>query len=171
MKTKLIPVLILAAGLLGTASAAEPETAASPAAPALAPDRTIFSPRLPSPAELTEIAAAQGQTIERIEQTASQVTITTKTAEGRTTTVLYQLLSTAGNAPAARVATTAPRATVTSVVVQDDDPDVVYVPRYRYYGGYDPVWDYWPPLALGIGLGWTFHGGYYGHGHYGWHHR
>ncbi len=168
MKTKLIPVLIFAAGLLGTALAAESETAASPAAPAPPPDRTIFAPRLPSPAELTDIAAAQGQSIERIEQTASQVTITTKTSDGRTTTVLYQLLSTAASAPA-RVAT-APRATVTSVVVQNDDPEVVYVPRYRYYS-YDPVWDYWPPLALGIGLGWSFHGGY-GHGHYGgWHHR
>lgn len=169
MKTKLIPVLILAAGLLGTALAAGPESAASPAAPAPAPDRTIFAPRLPSPAELTEIAAAQGQTIERIEQSASQVTVVTKAADGRVTTVAYQLLSTAGNAPA-RVAP-APRATVTNVVVQDDEPDVVYVPRYRYYS-YDPVWDYWPPLALGIGLGWTFHGGYHGHGHYGgWHHR
>src|SRR5882757_9523061 len=80
MKTKLIPVLIFAAGLLGTALAAEPESAASPAVPAPAPDRTIFAPRLPSPAELTDIAAAQGQSIERIEQTASQVTVTTKTA-------------------------------------------------------------------------------------------
>jgi hypothetical protein len=169
MKNKLIPVLIFAAGLLGTALAAESETAASPAAPAPAPDRTIFAPRLPSPAELTDIAAAQGQSIERIEQTASQVTVTTKTADGRTTTVLYQLLSTAGNAPA-RVAA-APRASVTNVVVvQDDDPEVVYVPRYRYYS-YDPAWDYWPPLGLGIGLGWTFHGGYYGHSHYGWHRR
>lgn len=170
MKTKLIPVLLFAAGLLGTALAAESETAPSPAAPAPAPDRTVFAPRLPSPAELTDIAAAQGQSIERIEQTASQVTVTTKTADGRTTTVLYQLLSTAANAPAARVATTAPRAAVTQVVVQDDDPEVVYVPRYRYYG-YDPVWDYWPPVTLGIGLGWSFHGDY-GHGHYGgWHHR
>ena len=165
MKTKLIPVLIFAAGLLGTALAAESETTASPATPAPAPDRTVFAPRLPSPAELTAIAAAQGQSIERIEQTASQVTITTKTPDGRTTTVLYQLLSTAGNAPA-RVAT-APRATVTSVVVQEE-PEVVYAPRYRYYSSYDPVWDYWPPLALGIGLGWSFHGGY-GHGHSGWH--
>ncbi len=170
MKTKLIPVLIFAAGLLGTALAAESETAASPAAPALPPDRTIFAPRLPSPAELTDIAAAQGQSIERIEQTASQVTITTKAPDGRTTTVLYQLLSTAANAPAARTATTAPRATVTRVVVQDDEPEVVYVPRSRYYSYYDPVWDYWPPLALGIGLGWSFHGGY-GHDHYGWHRR
>jgi hypothetical protein len=169
MKTKLIPVLIFAAGLLGTALAAESETATSPAAPAPAPDRTIFAPRLPSPAELTDIAAAQGQSIERIEQTASQVTVVTKAADGRTTTVLYQLLATAASAPA-RVAT-APRATVTNVVVQDA-PEVVYydAPRYRYYG-YDPVWDYWPPVTLGIGLGWTFHGGYYGRGHYGWHHR
>ncbi len=167
MKTKLIPVLIFAAGLLGTSLAAEPESTASPAAPAPTPDRTIFAPRLPSPAELTDIAAAQGQSIERIELTASQVSVTTKAADGRTTTVLYQLLSTAGNAPA-RVAK-APRATVTSVVVEDE-PEVVYVPRYRYYS-YDPVWDYWPPLALGIGLGWTFHGGSYGHDHHGWRHR
>jgi len=61
------------------------------------------------------------------------VSVTTKTADGRSTTVLYQLLS-----QRPRGGGRGARAKVTSVVVEDD-PEVVYVPRYATTV-YDPVW-------------------------------
>lgn len=181
MKTKLLSTLLLGVGLLVPGLQAQP--AATPTAPvtATAPDRTVFAPRLPTPAELTDIAAAQGLAIERIEQTATQVTVTTKSADGRLNTVLYQLLSSIGTVPAAApVSVTTPAvvpvATPTTVVVTNE-PEVIYVPSRRYYS-YDPLWVPWNdfvPFAVGVGLGFTFHdhGGHYGHfrGHSGWRRR
>jgi hypothetical protein len=56
---------------------AAPAPATAPA-PAAAPNQVIYSPRLPSAAELTNAAAAQGVSVERIEQTTSQITVTYK---------------------------------------------------------------------------------------------
>ncbi len=177
MKTKLAALLFT--GLLGTALAQEPTVITSPApapsAPAAAspaPDRMVYAPRLPVAAELANIAAAQGQTVERIEQTASEISITTKAADGRITTVAYYLLASAGNTPAA-VGPDGQPATQTTVVVHSQ-PQVVYHDPY-YYGGYPyyygyPYW-YPYPVSIGIGFGWGYYGhGYYGHGYYGGYH-
>jgi len=47
----------------------------------------------------------------------------------------------------------------------------VYYESPSYVRYYDPAWDFWAPLAIGVGLGWGFggHGHYYG-GYHGGHH-
>jgi hypothetical protein len=122
-----------------------------------APSQVIYSPRLPTPAELTNAATAQGVTIARIEQSTSQVTVTYQLANGQTNVVSYQLLPAAGSA----VATTTPPPTVVETA-----PRVVYYePAYGYYPAYYP--GYWyPPVSVRLGFGYGFRGGYGFHGGY-----
>src|SRR5471032_623766 len=97
MKTKLIASFLLSAAFVAgvaraqVVSAAAPAPAVAPAA-ALTPNQTVYAPRLPGVNELTNIAAAQGLAVERIEQTASQVTVVYRSANGQMTTVAYLLL-------------------------------------------------------------------------------
>lgn len=133
------------------------------------PGQFIYSPRLPSPQELANVAAARGMTIERIEQTANQVTVVYRQTDGQTNVVGYVLLPSA----------TAPG---TSVVVTTPAPTVVYraAPRVVYYDPYYyDRWYGWPPLSVSLGFGYGYYrGGYYyggyrhgGHGfHGGGHH-
>lgn len=172
MKTRFF-ALIFSLGLMGAAFAQEAAVTESPAAPAPAPDRTVYAPRLPKPTELTKIAAAQGLVIDRIEETPAQMIVTTRNAEGRTTTVAYRLLATAGNWPATSsnsttVTESAPQTTV--VTVKPRPANVVYVSGYSYpYYGYGPYYGpywgagYYAPVAVSVGFGWGWgYGGYYG---------
>ena len=59
----------------------------------------------------------------------------------------------------------APPPTTTVVYV---DPSPVYYST-RYYRSYDPAWDFWAPLTLGVGLGWASGGHHCWHGYGGWH--
>lgn len=161
MKTKLVVFCLLSAAFLAGSAWAQivQPTTPAPAVPAIAPaaalvpNQTIYSPRLPGVNEVTSIAAAQGLTVERIEQTASQVTVVYKYANGQTNTVAYLLLpGTAG-------------ASAPGVVQATPPPTVVYyepAPRVVYYDGYGPGYysspGYWyPPVS--IGLGFDFRGG------------
>ena len=170
MKTKLASaLLVLAAGSLALGASAQtpapsPAPAVEPAA-APAPSRIIYAPRLPSATELTSVAAAQGISVERIDQTATQIVVTYKAANGQLITVSYQLL--------ANVATpSTPAPVVTTVVTPAPTRTVVYAEPYPYM--YDPFynpWGYYAPVAVSFGLGyyWGGHGGYYhGHGHHHW---
>lgn len=161
MKTKLVVFCLLSAAFLAGSARAQivqPATPA-PAVPAIAPsaalvpNQTIYSPRLPGVNEVTAIAAAQGLTVERIEQTSSQITVVYKNANGQTNTVAYLLL------PGTAVASTQ------GVAQPTPAPAVVYyepAPRVVYYDGYSPGYyyspSYWyPPVS--IGLGFDFRGG------------
>ena len=172
MKTKLTILSLASVALLAVgvrAQMIQPSTPA-PAMPAVAPatalvpNQTVYGQRLPSVAELTNIANAQGITVERIELTASQITVVYKYTSGQTNTVAYLLLPGAAGAPA-QVATTAAPTT--------QPPAVVYyqpAPRVVYYDGYAPGYydypGYWyPPVSIGLGFG--FHGGGYGGGFHG----
>jgi len=177
MKTKLFPALFLAAGFLALgASAQTPAPSPVPVADApasLAPSRFIYAPRLPTPSELTSVATAQGLGIEKIDQTASQITVTYKSANGQLSVVAYLLLSAAGSSVATPVATVVTPTPAPVVVYQGPEP--VY---YRYDPYYYYPWDVYAPLAIGIGLGiglhdyHSYHGGFYyggrGHGHGRW---
>ncbi|PTX97823.1 hypothetical protein DB354_05975 [Opitutus sp. ER46] len=126
------------------------------------PNEVIYSPRLPSVAELTNVAAAQGLSIEQINQTATQITVVHKNASGQLTTVAYQLLPTA-----------APQvATQQTVVVPAPAPTVIYqsAPRTVIYESYDPFPPsyYYPPVSLNFGFG--YYRGWGGHHHH-WHGR
>ena len=160
MKTKIITTLVLGAAFLAQGAAAQTGTAIStpstpapavqtPASPAPpAPNQIIYAPRLPSVAELTSAAAAQKLTVQRIEQTSSQVTVVYQSANGQTSTVAYQFLpGTAGAAPGPAEAAPPPATYASS-------PRVVYYDDY--WPGYYPTFWY-PPVSLRLGFG--FHGG------------
>lgn len=178
MNTKSVSFLALgAAALFGAAgaiaaetppavSAPEPATESALVAPAIAPDRIIYSGQLPSVAQLTQTAQAQGLTIATISQTARDITVTYRLANNTTRTISYQLLpesqpTAVVPVSSAPVVETAP-ATV-QVVEYAPPPTVVY----RYYDPYyyDPF--YWPrvPVSVNLGFGWTFRGGHGGHYH------
>jgi hypothetical protein len=180
MKTKLIPAFLLTAGLLALGAQAQTAAPAADAAAVPAPSRIIYSPRLPSPGELTNVAAAQGIGVEKIDQTATQITVTYKLANGQLNTVAYQLLPSAGSTAQSTAATTVavPTSPAPTVVYAQASPTVVYTQPYpySYYYAGDPYyspWGFYGPLAVGIGLGFGFHGGYYHgggfyHGHGRW---
>ena len=186
MKTKLIPAFLLAAGLIALGAQAQTAAPVADSAAVPAPSRIIYAPRLPSPAELTNVAAAQGISVEKIDQTAAQITVTYNLASGQLNTVAYQLLPSAGSpGQTAVVANTVavPSSPAPTVVYTQAAPTVVYTqadPYASYYYAGDPYyspWGLYGPLALGIGLGFGFHGGYHGgyyhgggfyHGHGRW---
>ncbi len=175
MNTKLTASLLLSIAFLGGGAWAQtaPASAPAPAAPSVAPtvvltpNQTVYTPRLPSVTELTNIAVAQGLTVERIEQSPSQITVVYKNAGGQTNTVAYLPLPSATGA----TATVVVPATPAPVVVYETAPRVVY---YRdYYGPSYSYPGYWyPPISIGLGFGFRsggYHGGY--HGGAGFHHR
>ncbi len=119
----------------------------------------VYTPQLPSAAELTNAAAAQGFEVERIVQTANQVIAFYRNASGQPTTVAYQNLPPTGvvstPAPAPVVVTAPPPA-----VIYNQAPRVVYYDDYPGYY-YPRVW--YPPVSLRLGFGFrSFHGGHHG---------
>jgi len=127
-----------------------------PAAPAPAgvPNQVVYAPRLPTPTELSNAAAAQGMMLERIEQTPTQVIAVFKHPQGITNTVSYQLLPPTGT-------------TTTQVVVPAEPPEVIYrrAPRVIYYDDYprySPYPYYWyPPFSMHLGIGHSYRRGGY----------
>ncbi|MFO1451379.1 MAG: hypothetical protein U1F61_24680 [Opitutaceae bacterium] len=130
----------------------------SPAAPvqAGAPNQVVHAPRLPTAKELSDAAAAQGLTLERIEQSDTRVLAVFKYPNGTTNTVAYQVIPPAG--------------TSTAQVVVRESPDVVYrrAPRVVYYDDYPRYYPYpyywYPPVSVHLGIGGGYHGR--GRGHY-----
>jgi hypothetical protein len=164
MKTKLFSICILVLGFIALGARAQTPVDASAAPQA---SQIVYSPRLPSAAELTNVAAAQGLTIDKIVQTSSQMTVVYRSANGQTNTVAYLLLPAAGASTVA-VATTTPAPTV--VYAQPSYAQVA--PAYYYDPFYYPSYyagPWYGPVAIGIGLGFGFHGGFHGGGFHGWH--
>ena len=181
MKTKLVAFFVSSTALLvgGARAQTVQPTAPAPVPPAMAPsaatvvNQTVYSQRLPSVNELSSAAAAQGLTVERIEQTATQITVVFRSANGQTTTVAYLLLPGAGSG----VATGSPAANAAVVTPTTPPPAVYYVPAPRvvYYEDYGPAYygypyaGYWyPPVSIGLGFGFRS-GGFHGGGHRGFH--
>src|SRR5882672_2521482 len=146
MKTKIIAASFLGAAFLAGGVLAQTATLVSTPttpAPVLAtaatptPNQVIYKPRLPSAAELTNAASAQGLTVQKIDQTGSQITVVYQYSNGQTNTVAYQLLPTAATAPAAAYVPTTPPPTVVyepapRVVYYDSYPSAYYYPSYWY---------------------------------------
>ena len=164
MKTEIAVAFVLGSVSL-TVSALAQTTSVTPAPvptapPAVAaapvPSQTIYAPRLPTPVELTNAAAAQGIAIERIEQTNSVVTIIYKYADGQTKTVAYQLLPSAGPTAAPAVVATI-SAPPPAVVYYEPAPRVIYYEPAYYPYSYSGAW--YPPVSLRLGFGFGLHGG------------
>jgi hypothetical protein len=130
----------------------------------------VYTPQLPTAAELTNAAAAQNLTVERIVQTSNQVIAFYRTANGQPMNVAYQSLPPTGT-PAAgsaapAVVVTSPAPTVVSApprtVIYEPAPRVVYYDYPSYY--YPRVW--YPPVSLSFGFGYRHfhhHGGFRHH--------
>lgn len=171
---KLLSFLTVSLALAGAMSA-RADASAAPAVPsAEIPEvnHYVYLSFLPEPSELMADAKANGLTILRLDKTADKVVVSYRYPDGHEATLGYALLSAAGQAD--RLAETR---RVTPVAVPE--PEVVYYEsRYPTRVVYrDAYWDdFWPPLVLGLGLGWAtsghghYHGGWHGHGHGGWRH-
>jgi hypothetical protein len=186
--TALLSVALLASAVAApfAVAADQPAAAAAPAATtaALPPvNHLVYLAKLPTPAALMKEAAEQGKSVERIDRTGDSIVVVYKYADGHTDSYGYTTLSAASTeedpavAPTAPVATTpAPATTVVTTqpattVIYQAGPPVYYDYGYSYRYYRDPFYDFWGPLALGVGIGWISggHGGYYHHYH-GWRH-
>jgi hypothetical protein len=167
MKKLLIATLLLAGGLAAQAA----DTA--PAAPTTLPevDHWVYLSELPDPAELTQNAAANGLTVQRLDQTADAVVITYKYPDGVVGTMGYKLLSAVRTNDRVVARVQPPSSAVytqgdsTRTVVVRDDPEIIYVerePRTRVV--YRERDDFWLPLTLGLGIGYVT--GHHSHHHY-----
>lgn len=171
-----------------TTSSPAPVTA--PAAPTVV-HGVVYVEKLPTPTSLLKDAEAEGLTIIRMEQSPDRLIVVYQYPSGATRAFAYTTTVTAATMTAASPAAQSNRlssATYTLVsapppnvqVVYPEPPTVYYEqpatiyypPRYTRY--YEPVWNGWAPLALGLGIGLSWHhGGYYdGYhgGHYDGHH-
>ena len=195
MKILNLSAVLLAAAVSGTAvfaqtdavASAAPAAGVTPAPPAPAPvavNGIVYVEKLPTPTQLTAEAEAEHLTITRMDQSASRVVAVYQYPDGRTRAFAYTTVPPTSNdqvvtaAPANTSTATytmvaPPSAPSTTVVYAQPAPSVVYYDTPGYVRYYDPAWDFWAPLAIGVGLGCGFggHGYYHGgfHGHGGWH--
>jgi len=157
-------------------SSAAPSPSVAPiVAPATAvtPNQIVYAQRLPSVTELTNAAAAQGLTIEKIEQTSAQITAVYRYGNGQINAVAYLLLPAAG-AVASPVVTSVPTPSTPApaVAYYESAPNAVYYnDSYGYWPGYYPYYWY-PPVSFRVGLGFNYHYGFHGGfgGYRGFHH-
>ena len=125
---------------------------------AVTPNQVVYAQRLPSVTELTNAAAAQGLTIDKIEQTSTQITAVYRYGNGQINAVAYLLLPTAG-AAASSVPT--PSTPAPAVVYQAEPRVAYYDDNYGYWPGYYPYYWY-PPVSFRVGLGFGYHYGFGG---------
>lgn len=185
---KTLRTLLFACGAISGAAlfaqeGAPPSTMSTPpppaptAAPAPEPapvDGLIHVQKLPTTAQLTSDAEAEGMTITRMEQLTDRIVVTYRYPSGNTRTFAYTTTlptdpdkEVIGAAPPAPAPAPAPSYTV----IYTEPAPVYYYPRY--VRTYDP---YWPSTTFSFGFGRSFgtygHYGYYGRPHhYPRHHR
>ncbi len=137
MKARFASVVALAVSFPICGAPAQPATVvrATPPASALseanpaagARDQAIYTPRLPTPTELTNAAAARGATIEKIEEEAAQITVQYRTPTGQTSNVVYHLLPVAN--PEATPAVASP-ASPPTMIAETPPATYPYEPAY-----------------------------------------
>lgn len=173
---KLTLILLFASGLALSAQAQTPAPAALPEV-----DHWVYLSELPDPAELSQNAATNGLTVQRIDRTADAVIITCKYPDGVVGSMGYKLLSAvrssdriAGGSASLRTVSSVPTVVETRTVIERE-PEIIYVdrtPRTRVV--YRERDDFWLPLTLGLGIGYITGHNSHGHhwrGHYGGHYR
>jgi hypothetical protein len=138
-------------------------------------DHVVYLAHLPAPADLSKAASSQGSSIVRMDETGDHIVVVYQYTSGKTVTFAYTLLSAAPVAPTENLhaeALPAEAHQVTTTTVAQPST-VVYTtapaPAYYYSSYYSPFWNFWAPLAVGIGLSYAWYGGgyyYHGGGHY-----
>jgi hypothetical protein len=170
-------ILLLSTALAGTALIAQDYAPAPtvtstppPPAPAAAPepvqvDGLIHVQQLPTPAQLTRDAEAEGMAITRMDQLSDRIIVTYRYASGNTRTFAYTAtLPTNPNHEIAQEAPPPARSLEQSYTVIYTEPAPVYY-YPRYVRSYD---SYWPRSTFSFGIGFGRNYGTYGHhGHYG----
>lgn len=140
-----------------------PPSADDNAAPTPAPtpvDGLIHVQELPTTAQLTKDAEAEGMAITRMEQSTDRIVVTYRYASGNTRTFAYTTVlpedpdTVVGAPPPAPASESSPHYTV----IYSEPPPVYYTPRYYSPRYYDP---FGPSLSIGLGFGRTY--GTYGH--------
>ena len=167
LKTSNFPTMMtrqftLAAILIGAVACtgATAQTASGGQDPA--PNELIYVPAIPTAAELSQTAVAQGQTIASIRQVNGEEIVTYRLSDNRVNIVAYLPLSAAGSAaPAASgAATLVPTPSTAAPAV---GPAVVYEspsPDYSYdYPDYYP-WGWYSGPYFGFGYGYGYGRGY-----------
>ncbi len=139
-------------------------SAASASAPAQV-DGLIHVQKLPTTAQLTADAEAEGMSVTHMEQFPDRILVTYRYASGNTrtfayTTTLPENPETATSSAPVAMPSTAPAPNYT--VIYSEPAPVYYGPRY--VPAYDP---YWPTTSVSIGLGFGRSFGGYGRGYYG----
>lgn len=115
------------------------------------PDRTVYLQKLPTAEAISNSAAKEGLTVDRIEQSLTRVLAGFKTSEGRTLWVAYQLVP----PPVAGMSDSVPVPSgSTGKAVQRRPARVIYYDDAPYYYGYAPFWR--PSLSLGLSWGYRF---------------
>jgi hypothetical protein len=173
--TKFTAAAALAAALLSTGVFAQSVTQAPAPVAAPVPNEVIYLPQLPTAADLiAATGAGHGVTIQKIDQTSTQITVVYRFDSGQTNTVCYNLIAAAGAGmtPAAAVgAVPTPTTPAPNVAYgpgapyyYSEAPANGYYPANDYYPayGYYPAW--YPPVVLGLGFDWGFRGGWGYHG-------
>lgn len=144
---------------------------AADTAPAALPevDHWVYLAELPDPAELSQNAAANGLTVQRIDHKADTLVITYKYPDGVVGTMGYKLLNavSSANRVIGKVTTVSSPSTTTVVerTVIEREPEIVYVdrtPRTRVV--YREPDNFWLPLTVGLGIGYIT--GHNSHHHY-----
>ena len=163
------PEVVNQADATATSAAADLPASVLPEAGVI--NHVVYLARLPTPAELLSGAKVQGITISRMDQTNDKVVVVYEHSGGRSVTFAYTLLSSVASGSAPVVASAPVNSASTAVYTQEVPVTrVVYAePERVYYTSravtyYDPAWDFWAPLAIGVGIGWLG-----GHDYHGWH--
>ncbi len=152
MKSSIL-YLALALGAIGSVSARaeanapvnSPATVSGATNAPTTPAHIVVTSKLPTVPELSKIAAAQGLNVDKIEQTATQVTLTGHTQSGQVSVLTYAL---PGDPAVAAAGVPAPAVVYTT-------PTVVYAAPgyydYPYYAYRPHV--YYPRVGVRIGFG------------------
>lgn len=170
MKLFNLSALLVAASFAATVVHAQNNPAPTASAPAVtapaapgAIDGFVYVEKLPSPTQLLSDAEAEHLTVVRMEQSADRILVVYRYPNGQTRAFAFSTALPSGPAPAT------PAGANPQVVYTVAEPVYYYGPP-RYVRYYDPVWDFWAPLSIGIGLGWGFGGYHHVHHGHGWHH-
>lgn len=186
MKTFNLSALLLVSALATSAASAQDNPAVAPAAtpPAVAPVKIegfVYVEKLPTPTQLMADAEAEHLTITRMDQTAGRIVVVYRYPDGHARTFAFTTVEPTGPAPGPVAMSQATYQVVSAppaqnTVIYTEPAPVYYYGSPDYYGRhYDPAWDFWAPLSIGVGIGWGFggheehewHGGFEGHeGHH-----
>jgi hypothetical protein len=126
-------------------------------------DGLIHVQKLPTPAQITADAEAEGMSVTRMEQQSDRIIVSYRYASGNTRTFAYTTVLPSNpetEIGASTVTSAPPPPSPNYTVIYSEPAPVYYYPRSYYYN------PYWPTTSFSLGLG--FGRSYGGYGRYGY---